>query len=60
MGDYKVTDWVSEVVGTLAEATAAYETKLEDLDSTNNPLVRSGIIVLPRRGFQAFMVYTIP
>jgi len=59
MAAFKVTDWVGNIVGTLAEAAAEYETKLETLDSTTNPLIISGLMHLPRRGFQAYMVYTI-
>ena len=57
MTAYAVTDWVSNIVGTMAEAIAEYETKLETLDITSGAIVISDILCLPRRGFQAYIIH---
>lgn len=57
MAAYTVVDWVSSV-GTLAEVGAEIETKLETLDSTNNPIITYNVISIGNETFQALITYT--
>jgi len=59
MANYKITDYVS-TADTIEQCAAALETKLETLDSTNNPIRLIKIIRLSNNKYQAVLVYDIP
>ena len=56
MANYTVTDYVS-TEDSIEQCAAALETKLETLDSTNNPIRLIKIIRLPNNKFQATLMY---
>jgi len=55
MANYAVNDWVS-TEGTVANVMAQLETKLETLDSTNDPVVLIDIVQLPNGLFVAVLI----
>lgn len=59
MANYAVTDWVSDIFASLAEAAAAIETKLETLDSTNNTIRHIDIVHFGSSAFQAVIIYDV-
>lgn len=56
MPNYTVTDYVS-TSDTIEQCAAALETKLETLDSTNNPIKLVKIVRLPNNEYQAVLMY---
>lgn len=57
MAAYSVEEWYSEA-GDMPTVLAAWETQLETLDSTTNPIVSSGVAPVGNDTFIAWMIYT--